>query len=79
MTLPDSEVTRIDLVEGARFAHSLAMKILFFALLNIPGILFADGGLPGRPYLYVEGKGEIEKQPIWLPCASTSWRAMPIE
>lgn len=37
------------------------MKIVLFALLSIPGTLLADGGLPGHPYLYVEGKGEIEK------------------
>lgn len=37
------------------------MKILFLALLSLPGILLAEGGLPNEPYIYVEGKAEIEK------------------
>ncbi|CAN5433486.1 hypothetical protein BH20VER3_BH20VER3_09560 [soil metagenome] len=37
------------------------MKFLLFGLLSLPGLLFAQGGLPTQPYLYVEGKAEIEK------------------
>ena len=37
------------------------MKILLLALLSLPGTLFAQGGLPTQPYLYVEGKGGVEK------------------
>jgi uncharacterized protein YggE len=37
------------------------MKILLFLLLVFPGILLAQGGLPSQPYIYVEGKAEIEK------------------
>ncbi len=37
------------------------MKILLFLLLILPGMLFAQGGLPNQPYIYVEGKAEIEK------------------
>lgn len=39
-----------------------AMKLLLLlALLAFPVALFADGGLPNQPYIYVEGKAEIEK------------------
>jgi len=37
------------------------MKPLLFVLLVLPGILLAQGGLPNQPYIYVEGKAEIEK------------------
>ncbi len=37
------------------------MKAIFLALLIVPVSLFAQGGLPDRPYIYVQGKGEIEK------------------
>jgi uncharacterized protein YggE len=37
------------------------MKVLLFAFLSLPGILLAEGGLPDRPYIYIEGKAEIEK------------------
>ena len=37
------------------------MKIFLLALLSLPGILLAEGGLPNEPYIYVEGKAEIEK------------------
>ncbi len=37
------------------------MKTLFFALLLLPVTLFAQGGLPNEPYIYVEGKAEIKK------------------
>jgi uncharacterized protein YggE len=34
---------------------------LFLLLLILPVSLFAEGGLPDKPYIYVEGKAEIEK------------------
>ena len=34
---------------------------LFFSLIILPISLFAEGGLPDKPYIYVEGKAEIEK------------------
>jgi uncharacterized protein YggE len=37
------------------------MRSLLCVLLSLPGFLFAEGGLPDRPYIYVEGKAEIEK------------------
>ena len=37
------------------------MKRFFFILLALPISLFAQGGLPDQPYIYVEGKAEIEK------------------
>ena len=39
------------------------MKCFLFALLtlSISTVAFADGGLPNQPYIYVEGKAEIEK------------------
>jgi uncharacterized protein YggE len=44
-----------------RFGHALAIKLLLFVLLILPGVLFAQGGLPNQPHIYVEGKAEIEK------------------
>ncbi|MDQ3546889.1 MAG: SIMPL domain-containing protein, partial [Verrucomicrobiota bacterium] len=37
------------------------MKTLLFTFFLLPGILFAQGGLPNEPYIYVEGKAEIKK------------------
>ena len=36
------------------------MKLLLLSLV-LPLTVFAQGGLPSQPYLYVEGKGEIER------------------
>ena len=36
-------------------------KLVLLALMNLPVSLFAAGGLPDKPYIYVEGKAEIEK------------------
>jgi uncharacterized protein YggE len=33
----------------------------FLFLLLVPILVFAEGGLPDRPYIYVDGKAEIEK------------------
>ena len=37
------------------------MKLLILAFLALPLTLLAEGGLPTQPYIYVEGKAEIEK------------------
>jgi uncharacterized protein YggE len=39
----------------------LDMKALLFVCLAFPLTLLADGGLPNQPYIYVEGKANIEK------------------
>ena len=49
------------LAATSRFRQSVAMKTLFFFLLTLPGILLAQAGLPTQPYIYVEGKAEVEK------------------
>jgi uncharacterized protein YggE len=36
-------------------------RFLFLPLLILPISLFAEGGLPDRPYIYVEGTAEIQK------------------
>jgi uncharacterized protein YggE len=36
-------------------------RFLFLPLLMLPVAVFAEGGLPDKPYIYVEGKAEIEK------------------
>jgi uncharacterized protein YggE len=38
------------------------MKTLLIVLLILPGMLLADPGLPDQPYIYVEGRAEIEKR-----------------
>jgi uncharacterized protein YggE len=35
--------------------------LLFLPLLILPISLFAGGGLPDKPYIYVEGKAEVKK------------------
>lgn len=37
------------------------MKRFLLLLLSFPISIFAEGGLPNQSYIYVEGKGEIEK------------------
>jgi uncharacterized protein YggE len=34
---------------------------LFLLVLSLPASIFAEGGLPNQPYIYVEGKAEIQK------------------
>jgi uncharacterized protein YggE len=41
--------------------HSLVKRFLLLSLLFAPISLFAQGGLPDKPYVYVEGKAEIQK------------------
>jgi len=36
-------------------------RFLFFFLGILPISVFAEGGLPDKPYIYVEGKAEIQK------------------
>jgi uncharacterized protein YggE len=36
-------------------------RFLFLLVLSLPIHVFADGGLPDKPYIYVVGKAEIEK------------------
>ena len=36
-------------------------RFLLFSLLIFPACVFAEGGLPAQPYIYVEGKAEIKK------------------
>lgn len=43
------------------FVQYLAMKRVLFALIFLPIFALADGGLPNQPYIYVEGKAEIQK------------------
>src|SRR5437588_8988687 len=35
--------------------------LLFLLLLVLPIAVFAEGGLPDKPYIYVEGNAEIQK------------------
>jgi uncharacterized protein YggE len=37
-------------------------KLVLLTCVGLPLSLFAQGGLPDKPYIYVEGKAEIEKQ-----------------
>lgn len=39
------------------------MKLILYACLALPLSLLAQDGLPDKPYIYVEGKAEIEKSP----------------
>jgi uncharacterized protein YggE len=36
------------------------VRIVLLACLVLPASLFAESGLPDRPYIYVEGRAEIE-------------------
>src|SRR6266576_3233196 len=36
-------------------------KLVLLACASLPLSAFAQGGLPDKPYIYVEGKAEIEK------------------
>jgi uncharacterized protein YggE len=37
------------------------MKLVHLALITFPICVFADSGLPNQPYIYVQGKAEVEK------------------
>jgi uncharacterized protein YggE len=38
-------------------------KLVLLACASLPLSAFAQGGLPDKPYIYVEGKAEVEKPP----------------
>src|SRR6266478_58481 len=38
-------------------------RFLFFSLFIVPISVFAEGGLPDKPYIYVQGKVDFEKDP----------------
>ena len=42
------------------------MKLIFLALICFPVCLFANEGLPSQPYIFSEGKAEIEKAPDFV-------------
>src|SRR5262249_34020908 len=47
-----------------QFLQHLPMnRLLPLSLLFIPISALAEGGMPDKPYIYVEGKAEIEKPP----------------
>src|SRR5438132_1566960 len=46
---------------GLGFDQAEAMKLFLFVLLTLPLSVFADGGLPTQPYIYVQGTAEIQK------------------
>jgi uncharacterized protein YggE len=54
-------VLRHVLAAQIRFDQPTVMKLFLLALLSLPPSLLANDGLPTRPYIYVEGKAEIEK------------------
>jgi uncharacterized protein YggE len=37
------------------------MKGLLFSLLILPLLVLAEGGLPGKPYIYVQGRADAQK------------------
>lgn len=41
--------------------HLIMKRFLFFPLLILPISIFAEGGLPDKPYIYVVGNAEIQK------------------
>src|SRR4051812_47583464 len=50
-----------NLARRSVFVQSNGMKIIYFALISFPICLLADNGLPNQPYIYIEGKAEVEK------------------
>jgi uncharacterized protein YggE len=50
------------LAAGVPIRHASAMKkLVLLALASLPLSALAQGGLPDKPYIYVEGRAEIEK------------------
>jgi uncharacterized protein YggE len=39
------------------------MKHFLFPFLVLPILAFAQGGLPDKPYIYIEGKAEVQRPP----------------
>jgi uncharacterized protein YggE len=55
-------VSIVRLAEQRSVSHPGLMKtIILFSLVILPTFVLAQGGLPTQPYIYVEGKGEIQK------------------
>ena len=54
-------VLRRVLAARIRIDQAMVMKLFLLALLSLPASLLAGDGLPTQPYIYVEGKAEIEK------------------
>jgi uncharacterized protein YggE len=51
-----------NLAREDRFVQPVGMKHFLVAFAaTLPMTILADGGLPNQPYIYVEGKAEIEK------------------
>jgi uncharacterized protein YggE len=44
-----------------KFLHDASMRRFLLLLFSLPLVAFADSGLPSAPYIYVEGKTEVEK------------------
>jgi uncharacterized protein YggE len=44
-----------------RVVQNARMKRLLFSLLILPPSLFAEGGLPDKPYIHVAGYAEVQK------------------
>jgi uncharacterized protein YggE len=51
------------IVDRNRLVQHLRMKSVLFPLFLLPILAFAKGGLPDKPYIYVEGNAEIQKPP----------------
>jgi len=51
-----------------RFVQYLLMKRFLFSLIIFPISVFAEGGLPDKPYIYVEGKAEVQKPADVITC-----------
>lgn len=50
------------IADGKQFVQGLSMRrVAFLSLLLVPISVLADGGLPDKPYIYVEGKADVEK------------------
>ena len=43
--------------------HSLMNRFLLLSLLLVPISILAGDGLPDKPYIYIEGKAEVQKPP----------------
>ena len=49
------------LVASTPRPHARSVKTLLTLLLCFPLFAWADAGLPTQPYIYVEGRAEVEK------------------
>jgi hypothetical protein len=52
----------LDIADRNQFVQHLLMKhFVFLLVLGLSISVLAAGGLPDKPYIYVQGKAEIEK------------------